>query len=117
MNSLPPDDSRLEALLRHDGSDLPDDGFTLRVVRALPPRRSGWPSRRLFCCVLGAGTGVALALRQGAAWPSEREMSAQVTAMATQASAFGASPWSMVAVAVVAAAAFWAWRSGEGKRA
>jgi hypothetical protein len=39
-----PSDSELTALLNEEGSAIADDGFTARVIAALPPRRerAGW---------------------------------------------------------------------------
>ena len=52
MNALPPDDSdyNLEAQLRvQPGTPLPDDGFSRRVLRALPGKRPE-RSRRIWLC-------------------------------------------------------------------
>lgn len=38
LNSPAPDDEQLEARLRRSAAPLPDDGFSLRVMAALPPR-------------------------------------------------------------------------------
>ena len=60
LNS-PPDDARLEAWLREDaGAPLPDDGFSARVVAALPPRpraTSVW--LQALPIAVGAAAGVA----------------------------------------------------------
>ncbi len=37
LNSSSRDDARLEALLRRSATTLPDDGFSARVLAALPP--------------------------------------------------------------------------------
>ncbi|MBI2518495.1 MAG: hypothetical protein HYV95_16570 [Opitutae bacterium] len=61
LKSAPPDDPALDAWLRANASlpPLPDDGFSQRVLTALPsaPRSA----RRLWLCAAGAlaGTGVA----------------------------------------------------------
>ncbi len=80
LNSSPPDDARLEAWLRaHSAAaPLPDDGFSARVLAALPARthpalaadllaarraadrRRRAVHRRLCLCLLGALAGTAL---------------------------------------------------------
>jgi hypothetical protein len=113
MNPLPPDESRLEAVLRQEAPDLPDDGFTLRVMAVLPPRRPALISRRAVCCAVGAAAGVVLALYQGATWPSANGIGDQANRLALQAAAFLANPWTTVALVAVASATFLAWRSGD----
>lgn len=52
------DDSQLDTLLRHDGSPpLPDDGFSDRVLAALPPaepKRSWWGWRTYVIAAVSA---------------------------------------------------------------
>jgi hypothetical protein len=73
LNSSHPDDARLEAWLRaHSAAaPLPDDGFSARVLAALPARTQPALSanrfaarrtarRRLWLCLLGALAGMAL---------------------------------------------------------
>lgn len=60
------DDARLESWLRQSATDLPDDGFSQRVLAALPPPRttSDAPSHFRFresIIAVGALAGVALA--------------------------------------------------------
>jgi len=50
---------RFEAMVEEPAPEIPDDGFTFRVLAALPPRR---PSRRLRAAVLfAAATAAGLA--------------------------------------------------------
>jgi hypothetical protein len=67
-----PDDRQLEAWLRDQPAQppLPDDGFTARVMAALPPAidcaalaaaRHQAASRRVWLCFLGAVTGLIVA--------------------------------------------------------
>ena len=70
LNSPANEDPRLEAMLRSAAPNLPDDGFSTRVLAALPQaveQRVSW--RRALFCVVGAGVGVSLALWQGVSWP------------------------------------------------
>ncbi len=64
---MTPDDSnRLEALLREGlpSPEVPDDGFTERVVAALPRRRSAAPSRAVLlslvwvCAAVGSSAAL-----------------------------------------------------------
>ena len=63
LNSLPPDEAQLDAWLRASTTQppLPDDGFSQRVLSALPPPARPDSVRRLWFCVAGAliGGGVA----------------------------------------------------------
>jgi hypothetical protein len=64
LKSTPPDDAQLEAWLRANAAlpALPDDGFSHRVLTALPapPRRAAL-SPRLLAIALGAVAGIGLA--------------------------------------------------------
>ena len=64
LNSLPPDEAQLDAWLRASTTQppLPDDGFSQRVLSALPPPARPDSVRRLWFCVAGAliGGGVAI---------------------------------------------------------
>jgi hypothetical protein len=61
-----PDDPRLEASLREalGGPNLPDDGFTNRVLAALPPRRDSHHRHRAVLAIAWtvSGSGIASAL-------------------------------------------------------
>ena len=60
----PPDDAALTAFLARAQPPLPDDGFSARVVAALPaPRRAPLPVRPLLTAV-AALAGAALSWRQ-----------------------------------------------------
>lgn len=55
------DDERLEALLRQPSPEIRDDGFSTRVLMALPPRRSRAPlPARPLACAIGALAGLIL---------------------------------------------------------
>jgi hypothetical protein len=65
------EDAALEAWLRQPTAPLADDGFSQRVLAALPPRTSTslvMPPRRdinwarLMACMVGAGSGALVAL-------------------------------------------------------
>ncbi len=71
MNPRSPDDAEIEAWLRSNRATepLPDEGFSTRVMAALPPPQparveAGWVGRRLLAAATGAGfAAVLLALR------------------------------------------------------
>jgi hypothetical protein len=58
------DDARLEAFLRQPLPELPDDGFSRRVLAALPERRSPYARNRALACCAGLIVGSAWAWRQ-----------------------------------------------------
>lgn len=62
------DDRNLEALLRRTPAPLADNGFSSRVMAALPPprRKRSIVSARAVLCSLGAAAGLALAWSNGA---------------------------------------------------
>jgi hypothetical protein len=99
MSPTSPDDSRLEELLRQPAAgDLPDDGFSPRVLAALPPRRGPADRWRVVVQLAGVAGGAGLALRGAGGFPS-------FAALASAFSAFCTDPWAVVpaVVAVVAA--------------
>ena len=66
--NIPSDDDRLKSLLQASSRELPDNGFSDRVVSALPRRRRNvfaqvWPY------VFGAVTGTVVARLNGATLP------------------------------------------------
>lgn len=81
LNPPPPEDARLEAWLRTHGAaaPLPDDGFSARVLAALPPpapavapagllaARRRAAHRRAWLCLVGAALGCALSFSGGTA--------------------------------------------------
>lgn len=68
LNSSPPDDAQLEAWLRASTAlpVLPDDGFSRRVLTALPPPPNSVP--RTWFCLGGALIGLVVIANK--AWPS-----------------------------------------------
>lgn len=109
LNSRPPDEDRLADLLKSGSPDLPDAGFSQRVLAALPP-----PRRRLlpWSSLLWAGAAAALALVivQGM---GGSVLNADIGAWTSQAGAalerLLADPWSAGALLVAAAALALAW--------
>ncbi len=64
------DDTRLAELVRQSASALPDDGFSTRVLAALPPPLKTAPAswRRTIACAVGAIAGCAVTVWRGPAW-------------------------------------------------
>jgi hypothetical protein len=115
MNS-PESDRHLEELLRRTSTaPLPDDGFSQRVLSALPPRarihEANSTGRRVLLCVAGAAIGVLAAVQQGARWsdlPTFESVSMRVwdQAAALSARAISLSPeQATLLLSVLAAAA------------
>jgi hypothetical protein len=81
MTPLSPEDARLEKLLSQDlNASLPDDGFSARVLAALPPPQRD-PSPvwgRITALTAGALAGLAVALWQGAHWSDLRSVATQL---------------------------------------
>jgi hypothetical protein len=99
LNSTPPDDAVLEALLRGGAEpDLPDDGFTRRVLAALPPSRPRIDLRRLILCAIGLAAGAAAGFRQVTGTPAWG-------AIAGQAAAFFSNPIAVAALGILVAGA------------
>lgn len=67
MNHAAPEEQIDSWLRAHTQPDLPDNGFTLRVLEALPPKqRSLFAQRRTWLIVAGFAAGGFVAWRQGA---------------------------------------------------
>ena len=68
MNTQPtPSEDPLEVLLRKDYAPLADDGFSARVLAAIPlpePKARRLPSRRFVLCSIGGLAGAACAYLQ-----------------------------------------------------
>jgi hypothetical protein len=103
------DDARLEALLREHPAPLADDGFSARVVAALPRRRR---SRAPWCVALGALAGMAAAVAQIA----RGEPIAQAAADLSQGLAALGDPLVLLAAIIAALAAAYALRSDRRVR-
>ena len=69
LNTNQSEEDRLDAWLRSDAAvPLPDDGFSSRVLAALPPRRARAPAGRLWMLpAAGFVAGLALVIARGGA--------------------------------------------------
>lgn len=78
-----PDDARIEAWLRINSAAEPlaDDGFSTRVLDALPPPAAESQSRRTWLCIVGAASGAAIAAAEGSRWS---DAARQLTGLATE---------------------------------
>ena len=100
MRPEPSNDERIEALLRRTNpADLPDGGFTQRVLQALPHtrRRTGVPRWVLFSMGAGAGLLAALCLAPGVAEQPAAAVFSSVTSNPIAVVAVGAA----IAAAIV----------------
>jgi len=109
MNS--PGDPELDALLGRPAAlpPLADDGFSRRVLAALPPparaRPRAWWSRPAIVATLGGLAGLAYALAAGVEWPDAHAVIGEVGAAGFAASQALADPQNgLVALALAAAA-------------
>lgn len=80
LNSSDPESVALERLLRAPAPLLPDDGFSSRVLTALPPARRRFVQKTLVCCG-GALAGVACASLQGLTWGDWQSVPQQTLAL------------------------------------
>lgn len=92
-----PEDEQLETLLRRVEPPLPDDGFSVRVLAALPPvepASSGigaWLNVQTALVLAGALAGFFVAEAHGARW-------SDLTHLATSFESAGLSDWLLGAV-------------------
>jgi hypothetical protein len=101
MNPPPSsDDPWLEAQLRHEAlPPLPDAGFSLQVLAALPTRRPALAWRRLALYGVGTLAGLALAFHRGGSWPELIEACDQFVRTATDALTPSAVMWPSLVLA------------------
>jgi hypothetical protein len=114
LNPLSRDDERLSAILREAQPAIADDGFSTRVLAALPPpKNSALPLlSRPFACAIGTLVGIAVAWNHGvfsASFTSAfAELRASVsTSLATNAD-MPAGPGLALALVATAASLFYA---------
>ncbi len=110
------DDARLEALLRRPAPPLADDGFSARVLAALPPVRAAAAGsakivrRHERAEWLGVWVGVVVALLGCFFWPTSPAESAGAFFRAVSNATYLADPALALAVLVAAGSilyAFW----------
>jgi hypothetical protein len=101
LNSPSDDDRRLEARLQQAQPELPDHGFSTRVLLALPPRRSvRLGQERIWVCAIGALTGLLVALSRGVSWSALADGLAQLQATEPKILAMLGDPMILLALAV-----------------
>jgi hypothetical protein len=111
LNSSPDDEARLETWLREPARALPDDGFSTRVLAALPPPVTRPIStRRWVLCGLAAAVGLAVAWpRAGTGGEVVSQLSSWTDALTMTGTAL-ADPMAQIALVVAAlslVAVFW----------
>lgn len=112
LNPLPdPDDARLEAMLREPIPLLADDGFSARVLRALPPPTPApalWP--RVPLCAVSAALGILVAFVGAAPWVNLNENWTSVQAAFAPVGAWLSEPAVLAALVVALASVVYALR-------
>jgi hypothetical protein len=115
LTPLPPDRDPLEAWLSTKApvAPLPDEGFTARVLTALPPPQSSFSWHRLLLYATGTLSGLAVAWWQGGGGPNPVSISSWWNGVLAQTvSLLGllSDPWWSLALAsaIVAAAVVFA---------
>ena len=114
LKSPPPDDTCLETWLRTEATltPLPDDGFSARVVAALPapaPR----PRQRAWLCVASAAIGFAVAAANGAFLPGSLAALPQWEQTAIQFGALLTDPMLLLALGTSGLSALYALKSDD----
>ena len=105
------DDARLEAMLREPIPLLADDGFSARVLRALPPPPPApalWP--RVSLCAVSAALGILVAFVGAAPWVNLNENWASVHAAFAPVGARLSEPAVLAALVVALASVVYALR-------
>lgn len=106
----PPDDAWLDDLLREElrGPPLPDNGFTLRVLDALP-QRHGLPRQRVCLAIAWtiAFAGFAEGLEWSGAWSL---LSGSLSALARSAFDWSGGPWMNLVWAAIVGSVMVAWK-------
>jgi hypothetical protein len=105
--NLPPDeDAQLAALLRATHAEIPDDGFSSRVLAVLPPVQHSAstldrPFTRIAIYTVSAIAGLAFAIARGLSF--ESLAAAQETVRQTLATVSATPDYSSVGIALAAA--------------
>lgn len=110
LNHFAPDDARLDARLRQPAPALPDDGFSDRVLAALPPEAGHARSRRRLMCGAGAAAGVLFAAIGFALRPATPANEPGIAAELAQAGQFLFDPVLGVALLVTALSLLYVFR-------
>jgi anti-sigma factor RsiW len=97
LNPPPERDPGLEALLRTAAPSISDDGFSARVLAALPPKAT--PDRsRVWWCVAGAVAGALFAILRGASWTNLQQGTLDLQRHAAEFAAVAENPWFLLAL-------------------
>jgi len=114
MNALPDDDQRLKELLARVSPSLSDNGFSARVLAALPAKAAAqtFPTR-FAVCFIGALAGLALAWNKGVT-PDALELAAdQLRGSFTRVSPRLMDPAVLVAFAVASLSLLYAFKGDQ----
>ena len=119
LKSDSPDDAPIEAWLRARATlaPLPDDGFSTRVLAALPPAaRSMKPALRPWLCAAGAIVGCVLAASSGLTAPAAvDQVAALASALQTALTPLADPSFGLALVVTGVSLAFVYWRELTSK--
>ncbi len=97
-------------------SPLADDGFSARVLAALPPTSQPRIAlRRVWLSVVGAIGGAAVAQQQGVPWPQAVALHRAAAELAAALRSFVADSQQSLLAGIVAATIMFAFRSRRGR--
>lgn len=109
LNSSPDEaaDAALTAMLRTQAPAIPDDGFSARVLSALPPPRAAVllprPSRWPWAAYIGGGlAGATFALSRAGSWPDFVSATSQLVHALSAVLALLTEPWLVLALVLAA---------------
>ena len=114
LNSPSDADRRLEALLRQAQPELPDHGFSTRVLAALPREKTvGRMPSRLMLCTIGSVAGAVFAVGHGIT-PSELDAAAdRLNESLASVAPLATNPGLLAALAITGASLLFAFRTGD----
>ena len=116
MNTPSSEDERLRSILRGGVTPLPDDGFSTRVMAALPSQNHGLMLyARAAVCGLGALVGLVFAWQRGVSFDSVKVAANQLSDSFVQAGGGLADYRFVVAVAVTGLSLLYVFKEGLRK--
>ena len=115
LNPSSHEDDPLAALLRQPAPALLDDGFSTRVLAALPPPAPAPQAGglKLVLCVAGAVAGLVFAVNNGVSWAGLHTDAEGVEPVLIRLSDFLSDPWFIPALIIAGWSVFFALRTGD----
>ncbi len=114
-----PDDAQLDAWLHNNAAAAPlrDDGFSHRVLAALPAAAAQSAGRRRLFCLIGALAGTTVALLAGGDWSGAPDNLAAAAPPLVYALSQVNHPAALCALAIASASVLYALRRSLGSLA